>query len=95
MAMPSPPTPELLARYQRVLRAYRAPDIRHCATTGPELRRYMRQVQFQERRAAFTRYGKKPSKADLPGLDTNGLVCGKYPNGGRIWRFCLDNLLAN
>lgn len=40
-------------------------------------------------------HGKKPRKADWPGLDTAGLVCGKYPNGRKVWRFCLDNLLAN
>jgi hypothetical protein len=44
-------------------------------------------------RINFVVIGKKPRKADLPGLEI--IVGGKYPSGVRVWRCCLDQLFAN
>ncbi len=41
----------------------------------------------------FTTTGKKPRKADLPGLEIG--PGGRYPNGKRIWNFWLEGLYAN
>ena len=38
---------------------------------------------------------KKPHLADLPGLDTVGLMVFRYPSGRKGWKFCLDCLFAN
>lgn len=38
---------------------------------------------------------KKPRLADLPGLDTFGMLTFRYPSGRKGWRFCLDCLYAN
>jgi hypothetical protein len=44
-------------------------------------------------RLSFTVEGKKPCKADIPGLDI--VECGRFPNGRRRWVCCLDGLYAN
>lgn len=46
-----------------------------------------------ESRISFVVVGRKPRKADLPGLDI--VLCARYPNGKKAWRCCLDGVLAN
>lgn len=43
----------------------------------------------------FTRFGRKPAKARLPGLDTHGLLCGRLGPGRFVWRFFLEGLYCN
>lgn len=46
-------------------------------------------------RIFFTLFGRKPAKCRLPGLDTNGIVCGRLAPGRFVWRFCLNGLYSN
>lgn len=44
-------------------------------------------------RMAFRTWGKKPAGYRLPGLSIGAM--GRYPDGTRVWSFCLEGLLAN
>lgn len=46
-------------------------------------------------RLHLTCHGRKPSRARLPGLDTSGMLCGRYGPGRLVWRFCCHGLYAN